>query len=573
MGEIRNFCIIAHVDHGKSTLADRILEITGAVKSSEHLTQLLDSHPISRERGITIKLAPVTMDYKGYQLNLIDTPGHVDFSYEVERTLAACEGAVLLVDATQGIQAQTLSHFHKAKKLGLKIIPVVNKIDAPNARTSETIDELAQLVQPASPAGRLDKLEVLKISAKTGEGVKELLEEVIKKVPAPHQSVQGFAPLRALIFSSVFDSQRGTIAYVRVVDGEIKGTDRIFLMAPKVWGTILEIGHFKPGMVPGKKLETGEVGYIITNIKDPGIVKIGDTLVLQEDTLQALPGYKEPKPMVYVSLFPVDQNDYYLLEDSLHKLRLNDSAITFSPTTSKALGRGFKGGFLGYLHAEVSQERLEQDYGLNIIATMPTVEYKNNEEPWVKALIFSPSQYLGVIIGLCEGRRGILRDQVYSGQHVTVTYELPLAEIITDFFDQLKSGTAGYGSIDYEILEYRPFEAVNLEILINHEEVDAFSQIMEKSRGGQYGKFLVERLKEILPRQQIPVAVQARIAGQIIARADIPAWRKDVIAKLYGGDRTRKNKLLEAQKKGKKKMKQIGKVEIPGDTFLRIFIT
>ncbi|MEK7565459.1 MAG: GTP-binding protein [Patescibacteria group bacterium] len=564
MVNIRNFCIIAHVDHGKSTLADRLLEITETIKTTGHAQQLLDSHPISRERGITIKLAPVTMNYRGYCLNLIDTPGHVDFSYEVERSLAACEGAILLVDAAQGIQAQTLSHFQKAKKLGLKIIPVVNKIDAPSARVEETIDELAQLVQ-------LDKFSVLKISAKTGEGVQELLGAVIERVPSPKSNIN--APTRALIFSSVFDPQRGTITYVRIVDGEIDKTDKLFFLATHLQGATLQLGHFTPKMMPSEKLSAGEVGYIITNIKDPSLVKIGDTITTNSFSANSLIGYKEPKPMVYVSLFPVDQNDYSLLEDSLRKLRLNDSAITFSATASKALGRGFRCGFLGHLHAEVSQERLEQDYRLNIIATMPTVEYRNNEEPWVKAMILAPSQYLGAIIGLCENRRGILKDQIYHGEHVTMTYELPLSEIITDFFDQLKSNTAGYGSIDYEILEYRPFEAVNLEILINHEAVDAFSQIMEKGRGLQYGKFLVERLKEILPRQQIPVAVQASIAGQIIARADVPAFRKDVIAKLYGGDRSRKDKLLEAQKKGKKKMKRIGKVEIPGDTFLRIFKT
>lgn len=547
---IRNFCIVAHVDHGKSTLADRFIGRSG---------QFLDSHPISKSRGITIRLAPVTFSYQKYQLNLIDTPGHVDFSYEVERSLAACEGAILLVDATAGIQAQTLSHFHKAQKLGLTVIPAINKIDLPNARVDEVKNELAQLV-----AG-----EIFLVSAKTGQGVDALLAAVVEKIPSPKGDPD--ASLRALVFSSQFDKDRGVTAFVRIVDGQIKTKDKLRFLATQAQATAFEIGHFLPAPTPRPVLSAGEVGYIVTNLKEANLVKVGDTVSLGPAT--PLPGYDEPKPMVFVSLFPVDQNDYYLLEDGLKKLKLNDAALSFVPTSSKALGRGFRCGFLGHLHAEVSQERLQTDFGLSILATSPTVQYQDNEEPWVKATIITPSQYIGEVLSLCQDRRGISKDIKYHGSHASLFYELPLAEIITDFFDKLKSVSSGYASIDYEFWQYRPFAAVNLEILINHEPIDAFSQIMEKSKAEKYGRFLVERLKEVIPRQQIPVPIQAMISGQIIARADIPAFRKDVTAKLYGGDVTRRMKLLEKQKKGKEKMKQIGKVSIPGDTFLKIFRT
>lgn len=540
---IRNFAIIAHIDHGKSTLADRLLQITGTVSARDSQEQILDSHPVSRERGITIRLSPVTMHYKNYILNLIDTPGHVDFSYEVERSLAACEGAILLVDATQGVQAQTLSNYYKAKKLGLKIIPAVNKIDAPNAKVEETKKELEELTQE----------KVYLISARTGQGVKELLEIVISDVPPPSGNPD--APTKSMYFSSQYNQERGVVAFVKVIDGVLTG----------------DVGHFTPAMVPVNPpaggLETGEVGYFMTNIKDPA--KIG----LWE-------GYHQPKPVVFVSFFPVDQDampagrqEFGILEDALKKLYLNDAAITFVPTSSKALGRGYKCGFLGHLHAEVSQERLESDFNLSIIATSPTVEYKDNQEPWIKATIITPQDYVGAIITLCEERRGKLLDMLYHGKNVTLYYELPLSEIITDFFDQLKSKSSGYASFDYEITDYRPFEAVSLDIIINHESIDAFSQIMEKSRAKKFGKKLVEKLAEIIPRQQIPVPIQASINGQIIARADIKAFRKDVTAKLYGGDFTRRMKLLEKQKKGKEKMKTIGKVEIPNDTFLKVFQT
>lgn len=532
---IRNFAIIAHIDHGKSTLADRFLELTGTIEKRDLVSQTLDSHPISRERGITIRLAPVTMKYQGHVLNLIDTPGHVDFSYEVERSLAACEGAILLVDATQGIQAQTLSHFQKAKKLCLKIIPVVNKIDAPNARTSETVAELARLVNQ-------DESQVQLVSAKTGQGVPELLSAVIRLIPPP--SGHPDSKTKTLIFSSQYNQERGVIAFVKVLNGTLTG----------------DVGHFTPVMVPSPALYTGEVGYLLTGIKDP------EKIALWE-------GYQPPKPIVFVSLFPVDQDDFKALEDSLKKLKLNDAAITFSLTSSKALGRGFRCGFLGHLHAEISQERLEKDFNLNILATTPTVEYHGDTEPWVKAIIITPKDYLGGLLPLCEDRRGQLLNMEYHDAGVTLTYDLPLAEIITDFFDQLKSKSSGYATIDYELTGYRPFDSVNLEIIINHESIDAFSLTMEKSRAEKYGRFLVERLKEVIPRQQIPVPIQAAINGQIIARADIQAFRKDVTAKLYGGDVTRRMKLLEKQKKGKEKMKSIGKVQIPSDTFLKIFRT
>lgn len=571
---IRNFAIVAHIDHGKSTLADRLMDLTGTVAKRDQVDQALDSHPISRERGITIKLAPVTMKYthnsEVFELNLIDTPGHVDFSYEVERSLAACEGVILLVDATQGIQAQTLSHFQKAKKLGLVIIPAINKIDSPIAKTEEVMTELMELVGSTA--------KIFTVSAKDGTGVAELLDHVISLVPPPNGVLE--KPARGLIFSSLFDPKRGVVAFVRAIDGEFRANEKLRFLATNGNGIALEVGRFVPVMKTAEKIQAGEVGFIATNIKDPAVIKVGDTICLEADRkeeMMPLPGYKEPKPVVFVSFFPVDQNDFPILEDGLKKLKLNDAAISFSPTSSKALGRGFRCGFLGHLHAEVSQERLEADYDLNILATSPTVEYRMNgqtyEEPWIMATIIVPQNYLGGVITLCEDRRAKLIDMNYHGSNVTVTYEIPLSEIITDFFDQLKSNSSGFASMDYEFLEYRPFNAVNLEILINHEAIDAFSQIMEKDRAEKFGKFLVERLKDVIPRQQIAVPIQAVINGQVIARADISSFRKDVIAKLYGGDVTRKMKLLEKQKEGKKKMKTIGKVEIPNDTFLKVFRT
>ncbi len=563
--QIRNFCIVAHVDHGKSTLADRFMEVTGTTHG-KNPEQLLDSHPVSRERGITIRLAPVMMDFKfqnsNFKLNLIDTPGHVDFSYEVERTLSACEGAILLVDATQGVQAQTLSHFHKAKNLGLTIIPAINKIDLPSARIDEVVLQLAKLAQ-------FD--EVFRVSAKTGQGVPELLAAAINQVPPPKGDSQ--APLRALIFSSQFEVNRGVTAFIRVVDGHLESKSKIKFLATNTTASAFEIGHFAPNMVEAEKLSTGEVGFVVTNLKDASLVRVGDTITMTIGPTSPLPGYQDPRPMVFVSIFPVDQNDFALLDDGLKKLKLNDAALSFVPISSKALGRGFRCGFLGHLHAEVSQERLEKDFNLSIITTVPTVEYRDDLEPWVTATIITPANSIGEIMSLCQDRRGILKNMEHIGPNVTLSYELPLAEIITDFFDKLKSVSSGFASIDYALLDHRPFDAAFLEVLINHESVDAFSQTMEKSRAEKFGRFLVDRLKEVIPRQQIPIPIQAAIDGQIIARADIPAYRKDVTAKLYGGDFTRRLKLVEKQKKGKEKMKQIGKVSIPGDTFLKIFRT
>ncbi len=571
---IRNFAIIAHIDHGKSTLADRLMELTRTVSKRDSLDQLLDSHPVSRERGITIRLAPVRMYYEmegvNYQLNLIDTPGHVDFSYEVERSLAACEGAILLVDATQGIQAQTLSHFQKAKRLGLKIIFVINKIDSPIANAAKVRSEMAKIFA-------ISESEIFGISARTGEGVTGLLEQIIAAVPPPNGKRQ--SPPRALVFSSQFDEKRGVIAFIRVIDGEIKDSDHTLFLATGAVSPIIQLGIFQPQMQPANVLASGEVGYLITNLKDANKVQVGDTITLSQfkKDVSALQGYQEPKPMVYVSLFPIDQDDYPILEDALKKLKLNDAAIYFTPTSSRMLGRGFKCGFLGHLHAEVSQERLENDFDLGIISTTPVVDLHETtegyEEPWVLATIFCPKDFVGSVISLCEDRRGKLFELTYQEDNATLIYELPLSEIITDFFDQLKSQSSGFASIDYEPLEYRPFAAARLEILINHESIDALSLVLPKERAGRYGKFLAERLKAVIPRQQIPVPIQAVVDGQVVAREDIPAFRKDVIAKLYGGDVTRKRKLLEKQKKGKEKMKTIGKVEIPSDAFLKIFKT
>lgn len=620
--DIRNFAIIAHVDSGKSTLADRFLEITGTVPKRDLVEQTLDSHPISRERGITIRLAPVTMNYRlestDYCLNLIDTPGHVDFSYEVQRSLAACEGVILLVDATKGIQAQTLSHFNKAKALGLTIIPAINKIDLPNARIEEVEQELRGLL---TTDYRLRPLDIFKVSAKTGQGVGSLLEAVITKLPAPEGNPK--APTRALIFSSQFDPHRGVIAFVRIVDGKLDSKEKIMFLATNLPSEALEVGHFTPTMVTSGSLFSGEVGYVITNLKDISRVRVGDTITTVDSlpageagslkaVVRPLPGYQPVKPMVFVSFFPADQNDFKELEEGLNKLKLNDAAISFSHTESRALGRGFRVGFLGHLHAEVSQERLERDFGLAVIATTPTVEYRElgdgetdsssasesgpdtqsvegsaDEhlkggradrtqryfEPWVKATIILPREYLGAVMTLCEDSRGVLKDTTYYSAQVTLEYELPLAEIITNFYDQLKSKTSGFGSLDYSFLEYRPFEAARLAVLINHQEIDALNQLVDKSKAQRIGSQLVKRLQEVIPRQQIPIPIQAAVDGEIIAREDIPAFRKDVTAKLYGGDRTRRIKLLEKQKEGKKKMKSLGQVVIPNDTFLKIFKT
>ncbi len=704
---IRNFCIIAHIDHGKSTLADRLLEMTGTIQKRDMQEQILDSNPIERERGITIKLAPVRMVYRIkkqeagskegtntsdsiiydsqlFILNLIDTPGHVDFNYEVSRSLAACEGVILVVDATQGVQAQTLANLALARKHKLTIIPVINKIDLPNAQIDLVRRELEHLNFRAD--------EILEISAKTGKNVDQVLNAVIERVPDPHGIPD--APLRALIFSSQYDAHKGVVVYVRVVDGIISVErlassvqEKLKFMATNTEIVPIEVGYFNPGMKTSDGLKTGEVGYIATGLKEVGLANVGDTVTVVSDKLSVvsgikhnsqltthnllpLPGYQEPKPMVFLGLFPINSDEYEDVREAMGKLRLSDSAFTYKPISSLALGNGFHCGFLGLLHAEIVQERLNREFSLAILATAPTVEYririKNQElrirkkvilsetkdlakrndssspdyssikpiqndnltvvqsasefpdpamidqsfEPVMEVAIFSPKKYTGNVMQLCQNKRAEFIDMKYisdvsvvlnSFQHlneipksirqaqdpeftegqvrdddldstlVQFTYIMPLSEMIIDFFDNLKSASEGYASLDYQLFDYQPVELVKLDILLNHEKVDAFSQLVVKERAHYLGKMMVDKLKDVLPRQQFAIPVQAAIGGEIIARADVKPFRKDVTQKLYGGDRTRKDKLLEAQKKGKARMKKIGRVEIPLSTFMEVF--
>lgn len=603
MNNIRNFAIIAHIDHGKSTLADRLLEITGTVKINQMQEQYLDSNPISRERGITIKLAPVRMEYQipkndftlsetdWCTLNLIDTPGHVDFSYEVNRSLAACEGAILLVDATQGIQAQTVANYYLAKKQGLTIIPVINKIDMPGADIERTTRQII------SGFGFSEE-EILKISAKEGTGVEELITEIIKKIPSPKVDIQ--KPLRALVFDSFYDTHKGIIAYIRIVDGILKKTV-IKLLKSGAVGKVEELGVISPERTPKDFLESGEVGYVATGIKNINLVKVGDTITEKEtvNLVSPLPGYLEAKSMVFVGLYPRENQDFQLLREALAKLKLNDSSLSSNEEFSPSLGHGVRVGFLGILHAEIIQERLEREYNLRLIATTPTVEYKITnhgvtktiqnaslfeppvdriEEPWTRVEILTPDKYLGQVMKLCEGKRGVYKDLKYLGKQVgmeekevILEYDLPLSEIITDFYNLLKSVSEGYASLDWTLSDYKDCDGVRLDIFINHEKIDAFSQIIVKERAEYTSRRLTEKLKEAIPRQQFEIPIQAAIGGKIIARETVPQFRKDVIQKLYGGDRTRKDKLLEAQKKGKKRMKQFGRVQIPQEAFLSIF--
>lgn len=675
---IRNFCIIAHIDHGKSTLADRLLEMTGTVEKRQMQEQLLDSNPIERERGITIKLAPVRMIYEAsnskhqilnkskiqntkvqnslgfrnldlefanskqpFVLNLIDTPGHVDFNYEVSRSLAACEGAVLVVDATQGVQAQTLANLNLARKQRLAIIPVINKIDLPNAQITRSIEELRSLA--------FREEEILQISAKTGKNVDLLLQAIVERIPEPKGVPNG--TLRALVFSSQYDSHKGVVVYVRVVDGEVRrqssavSFQTLKFMASGMEITPIEVGYFIPHMRLGQSLLTGEVGYIATGLKDVILAKVGDTItavslqpsanrrsdssnLTADSSVMPLPGYKEPKPMVFLGLFPIQSDEINEVRDALGKLRLSDSAFTFRPIASAALGHGFHCGFLGLLHAEVVQERLTREFGLNLLATAPTVEYKiklahshqpsanrlsesrklsaeslvtiqsatefpdpsvidQSFEPVMEVTIFSPKKYVGAIMQLCQDKRGEYIDLEYFGHsHETgssddpvssertlarFTYLVPLSEMIVDFFDALKSATEGYASLDYEFFDYQSADVVKLDILLNHEKVDAFSQLVVSDRAQSVGRRLVEKLAEVIPRQNFAIPIQATIGGKIISRADVKPFRKDVTQKLYGGDRTRKDKLLEAQKKGKARMKLVGRVEIPQSAFLQVF--
>jgi GTP-binding protein LepA len=586
----RAIAVIAHIDHGKSTLSDRLLQLTGTVSEREMREQFLDRMELERERGITIKAAAVRMEYRAadgelYEINLIDTPGHVDFGYEVSRSLAACDGVVLLVDAAQGIEAQTLTNLYLAVDAGLEIIPVLNKIDLPAAQPDKFAEELAALIG-------CDAAEVLRISAKTGAGVPELLEAIVTKVPPPKGDPD--APLRALVFDSVYDTFRGVICYVRVIDGALKARAPIRFMATGVEADADEIGVMAPDHTPVEILEAGEVGYVIAGIKEVSLAKVGDTITSQgARDVAPLPGYREPKPMVFAGIYPVDGDDFPLLRDALDKLKLNDAALVYEPESSGALGFGFRCGFLGLLHMEIVRERLEREFDLSLIATAPSVGYEVEmtdgtkrvvrnptdfpdrsqvaeiSEPYVSVMIVTPSDYVGTIMQLCQERRGELKEMHYlSPERVELRYHLPLAEIIFDFFDQLKSRTKGYASLDYEPVGLRPSELVKVDVLLNGQPVDAFSTIVHKDKAYAYGKRMTERLRQLIPRQMFDVPIQAAIGSRIIARETVKAKRKDVLAKCYGGDVTRKRKLLEKQKEGKKRMKQIGSVEVPQSAFI-----
>lgn len=578
---IRNFAIIAHIDHGKSTLADRLMEMTGTVAHRDARPQLLDSNPIERERGITIKLAPVRMHYKNYIFNLIDTPGHVDFGYEVSRSLAACEGALLVVDATQGVQAQTLANLHLARTHKLKIIPLINKIDMPTARVEDTRRELRSL--------GFSNEEIIEISAKTGENVEKVLGAIVERIPAPGGDPNGLP--RALVFNSQYDAHRGVVVFVRVVDGDIS-SGQLQFMASGAVVTPIEMGYFIPQMQDlgnNAKLSAGEVGYIATGLKDVRFAKVGDTITQQStiNDLQPLPGYKEPKPMVFLGLFPLNADETTIAREAMEKLRLSDSAFTFRPISSLALGNGFHCGFLGLLHAEIVQERLSREFNLNMIATAPSVEYhignsviqsaaefpqmaQDVREPVMNVTIYSPKRYVGAIMQLSQEKRGTYVDLKYTADQAEFTYLIPLADMIIDFFDRLKSVTEGYASLDYEFYEFAPVDVVKIDILVNHEPVDALSFLVVRHQAHARSIQITERLAAVIPRQQFEVPIQAAIGGKVVARSDVKAFRKDVIAKLYGGDRTRKDKLLKKQAKGKARMKLIGRVQIPQEAFFEV---
>jgi GTP-binding protein LepA len=592
MERIRNFSIIAHIDHGKSTLADRILELTGAADARTHLPQMLDSMELERERGITIKAQAVRVAYRAatgetYHLHLIDTPGHVDFSYEVSRSLAACEGALLVVDAAQGVEAQTVANAYAAIDAGLELIPVLNKVDLPSADPDAVAGEIADLLG-------VDPAEALRISAKTGEGVPEVLEAIVDRIPPPRGEAE--APPRALIFDSEFDQYRGVVAYLRMMDGAFAKRDPIVAMQAGTQADIDDIGFFAPEMLPGEGMSAGEVGYVITGVKDVTKLRVGDTLTSRErPAAEALPGYREVRPMVFCGLFPIDTDRYEDLRDSLDRLALNDAALSYEPETSDALGFGFRCGFLGLLHMDIVRERLEREYDLELLATTPNVRYEvvlNGEEvvevrsptempdpasidqilePYIRATIITPSDHVGGVMELCQKRRGSHVDMHYlSPQRVQIRYDLPLAEIVLDFFDQLKSRSRGYASLDYEPIGNRPSDLVKLDVLLAGEKVDALSLIVHREAAYDQGRALVERLQKTIPRQLFDVPVQAAIGANVIARETVKALRKDVTAKLYGGDVTRKRKLLEKQKKGKRRMKQVGSVEVPQEAFLSV---
>ncbi len=592
---IRNFSIIAHIDHGKSTLADRFLELTGTIEKRKMKEQVLDMMDLERERGITIKLQPARMDYtyngEQYLLNLIDTPGHVDFAYEVSRSLAAVEGAILLIDASQGAQAQTLANLHFAQAQNLVIIPAVNKIDLGHAKIEETVKEISQLVG-------VDEKEVVKISAKDGLNIEQVLEEIIKKIPAPSGELKN--PLRALIFDSSYDTYKGVIAYVKIVDGGIKKGDKIEIMASGAQAEVLEVGVFKPTQTKIDSLKAGEIGYIATGLKKIGQCRVGDTITIGggrkgQINIRSLPGYKEPKPLIFASFYPADANDYDILKDGLAKLNLSDASLSYEIESCEGLGRGFRCGFLGMLHLEIVSERLKREYNLNLVVTSPSVSYRAStqekkyinvsspsdwpetnkiteaQEPWVKLEIITPVNYLGQTMKTLENLRGIYGETQYlSSERVLIKYEAPLNEIIIDFYDKLKNITAGYASMSYELTDYQPADLLRLDILIAGEKAEAFSRIIPREKAEQEGRALVKKLKEVIPKQLFAVALQAAVGGKIIARETISALRKDVTGHLYGGDYSRKKKLLEKQKKGKKKMRQSGKINIPPEVFLKV---
>ncbi|WP_021597833.1 translation elongation factor 4 [Actinomadura welshii] len=590
---IRNFCIIAHIDHGKSTLADRMLQLTGVVEGRQMRAQYLDRMDIERERGITIKSQAVRLPWTSggtdHVLNLIDTPGHVDFSYEVSRSLAACEGAVLLVDAAQGIEAQTLANLYLALEADLHLIPVLNKIDLPAAQPEKYAEELAGIIG-------CDPSDVLRVSGKTGEGVRELLDKIVEEVPAPVGDADG--PARALIFDSVYDTYRGVVTYVRIMDGRLSRREKSLMMSTGAAHETLEVGVISPEPKPVQGLGVGEVGYLITGVKDVRQARVGDTVTIaSRPAPEALGGYRDPKPMVFSGLYPVDGDQYPELRDALDKLRLNDAALVYEPETSAALGFGFRCGFLGLLHMEIVRERLEREFDLSLISTAPNVVYRvvmedgsehavtnpsefpegkigSVYEPVVRATLLSPSEHIGAIMELCQGRRGVLLGMDYlSEDRVEIRYTLPLAEIIFDFFDQLKSRTRGYASLDYEPSGEQEADLVKVDILLQGESVDAFSQIVHRDKSREYGLMMTSKLKELIPRQQYEVPIQAAIGARIIARENIRAIRKDVLAKCYGGDISRKRKLLEKQKEGKKRMKTIGRVDVPQEAFVAALST
>jgi GTP-binding protein LepA len=589
---IRNFCIIAHIDHGKSTLADRLLHLTGTVPDRDTTEQILDSMELEREKGVTIKASAVRMLYKAsdgkdYELNLIDTPGHVDFGYEVSRALNACEGAILVVDATQGIEAQTLANLYSALEADLRIIPVINKIDLPSAHPDEVAEDIASLL-----GGKAD--EVIRISAKAGINIEQVLEAVVQKIPPPMGDPS--LPLRALVFDSHYDSYKGVICYIRVLEGRIKASETLRMMSTKVDIKPIEVGIFSPTMKPVEMLSAGEVGYVATGLKTVHDARVGDTITLVANpAAEPLPGYRHPKPMVFAGVYPVDADDYGSLRDALEKLQLNDASLVYDPETSQALGFGFRAGFLGLFHMEIIQERLEREYDLDVLFTAPSVEYEvvlhtgevipvdspaqlpdeglvaEIREPWMNIEIITPTEFYGTIMDLAITRRGIYKGQEYPAPHrVQLNYEIPLAELIVDFFDDLKSRTRGYASLDYQFAEYRADELQKLEILVNGEPVDALAAIVHNKDAYHKGQSLITKLKEIIPRQLFDVAIQASAGGRVISRANVKALRKDVLAKCYGGDITRKKKLLEKQKKGKRRLKMVGNVEIPQDAFMAV---